>query len=235
MKKLKKETAKILFGNYSQLGDRSYNLMHSFKDKDSTEEDEHTPSAESVEVSSDPVFVWLKDTGEAEEEAKPEPMYLLHYWFLISTEFRSRHFFCSVFSYLNCNFLNYIILYVNSMKEEYVHKLLWAYSPLCYFMIATGRMPFSGEVNTRSGRVEITLSRKSWRFILFCLTSLVLIYILISSSLFTFVTYGEYAERRVDQVMAIQLREYETQQGLNITNTTRTLIPPYLYGSLTLF
>ena len=93
-----------------------------------------------------------------------------------------------------------------------------AFAPLWYFMILTGRMPFSGGIN-ETGHVEVILSRKSWRFVIFCLTSLLLLLVMVSSLTSTIMSYDEFTTGKAEYKI-----KYDEYQSKPVSN--RSIHPP---------
>jgi hypothetical protein len=86
-------------------------------------------------------------------------------------------------------------------------------------------MPFSGGTSDKTGLLELMLIRKSWRFFVFCTTSLFLFLVMLSSLTATFLIYDEYAVYLAqDKILLDRLPEPD-KAAFNST------VPPYLYVS----
>jgi hypothetical protein len=103
-------------------------------------------------------------------------------------------------------------------------KLFSALGSLWYYMLLTGRMPFSGGIDEKTGLLKLKLLRKSWRFVVFCITSLFMFLVMMSSLSATFLIYDEYAMYLArDKILLRKLPEADKASF----NTT---VPPYLYA-----
>jgi len=83
-----------------------------------------------------------------------------------------------------------------------------AFAPLWYAIILTGRFPFYGGINKETGFLEVTYRRKSVRFVVFCLTSLVMFLMMTLSMISTFMILNEYLTgKEKDRIRDVKLKQ----------------------------